>query len=133
VLAEAVLPAEDAVAARSLSSALEVTAALARTQWSVIDALATITDSRADRAQAVLDQLRTAARHDEHAQALDPVLRSTVAAAAALLAEVTTPPPPRPGLHGEARGDLDSVVGELRKAAGDHESATIHLNWTIKT
>ncbi len=143
VLADAVLPAEDAVAARSLSSAPEVTAAIAGTQWSLVDALRTIADERADRARAILDQLRTAASHDEHAEALAPVLRSAVATAAALLAEGTPTPSPRPTppaqpmppdgtISGEARGNLDSVVAELTAAAEKHPSATLHVRWDIE-
>jgi hypothetical protein len=136
VLAGADLPSQDAVAARSLSSADEVVRAIDIAQWQVIDALVTITDQRGVRARAVLTQLRSAAGHDEHAEALAPVLRSTVSAAAALLADVPPAvdvPPGRPGaVHGSSSGNLDSVIDELRTAAAEHAGATINLTWDIE-
>ncbi len=139
VLADADLPAEDAVVARSLSSAAEVQGALAATQWSVLDALLGIGDQRAERARVILGQLHTAAHHDEHAEALAPVLKTTVAAAAALLADHAKPKPGPPDtpippgtVHGEARGDLERVVTELTRAAGEHPGAEIRVTWDIE-
>lgn len=148
LLASSTLPAEDAVAARSLSSAAEVSAALAGTHWSVIEALPGIAADRAGPAAAILEQLHTAAAHDEHAEALAPVLLTAVSAAAALLARSgttppptpppptppsPTPPPPPPGsVRGTARGDLDTVISELTLASSEHPGAEVHLTWDIR-
>lgn len=137
ILAGADLPAEDAVAARSLSSAGEVARAVGAAQWQVIDALSAITDQRAQRAQSLLEQLRTAAGHDEHAEALAPVLSTTVAAAAGLLADVpkvetTDSDIPSTDIRGQAVGDLPTVIEELRQAAAEYPGAKIRLSWDLE-
>jgi hypothetical protein len=134
ILAGAHIAAQETVTARSLSAAAEVAAALAATQWTLLDALHGITDHRAEQAQAILGHLRSAAANDEHAQALAPVLTATVAAAAALLAKTRPPviPAPRKGaVHGEATGDLEVVIAALTEAAGAHPPAPIAVCWVI--
>ncbi|MBF9127685.1 phage resistance protein [Plantactinospora sp. S1510] len=75
--------------------------ALAGTQWPMLAAIVrrAVDD---DRARVIIEQLRIAANHEQHAMDLADALRRAVADAAALLAEQTPKPPivdPLPPVH----------------------------------
>lgn len=137
VLGREALPAPDEVAAKSLSSAAEVTSALRATQWPIVEGLLPLVDQRPEAA-AVVDELRAAARFEEHAKPLAPVLRATVEAAVQIIAPPPPPVPPRPRpvtVRGErtVRGrDVEGVLAEVRQTAQQHPDDTITVTWSVE-
>jgi hypothetical protein len=82
-----------AAASEAISSAPKVVAALAETQWPLVTAVAARVDSD-ESARTLVDQLRAAARHEQHATDLADELKRGVASAAALLAALRPDPDP---------------------------------------
>lgn len=93
LLASADLGVDDATASRSMTSALQVAAALIRTQWALLDAIGRLSDDRAEAAQAILEQLADAAVREQFQSDLVNALETSVQAASLLLVTATTPTP----------------------------------------
>ncbi|MFC0532816.1 phage resistance protein [Phytohabitans kaempferiae] len=90
LLASADLGVDDTTASRSMTTARPVGAALTRSnQWTLLDAIAGLTDDRAERARMVREQLADAATRDQFQRDLIAELDAAVKAASELLA--TTP------------------------------------------
>ncbi|CAB4934345.1 unannotated protein [freshwater metagenome] len=94
VLAEAALPAEPETVGTSISSATQVSAALAGATWAVLDSVAGLADDA--QAQEKLSALRNAASQEELHLPLVMVLRGAGDACAKFLAERAPIPPPLP-------------------------------------
>lgn len=98
LLAAADLGVLDKVASRSMASAKPVAVALADTQWYLLEAVSRLSDSRAERGEALLARLADAAAREQAEADLVAALRAAVSDAGKLLAEPdrTMPPPPPP-------------------------------------
>jgi hypothetical protein len=80
---------DEAAASEAFKQAQRIVTALARTQWPLLTAIA----ARAagdERARVIIEQLRSAARHEQHGSDLIAALETAVGASAALLAEGAT-------------------------------------------
>jgi len=73
-----------------MTTARSVAAALARTQWTLLDAIAKLTDDRAEAARAVLEQLADAATREQFERDLVAELDTAVRNASDLLVTATT-------------------------------------------
>ncbi|MEU7833662.1 phage resistance protein [Nonomuraea sp. NPDC049129] len=134
-----------------LDKARSVTDALTRVRWEILTALGTRSD---ERAKVVLERLRSAAGHDEHASPLAKALEEAESAAIQLV--VTKPEPPVlppvvvvPDPRGDgpdtrrgvtvlkeisrsvSAGELENVVTELRALAKKHPDARINITLRI--
>jgi hypothetical protein len=90
---------DDMTASRSVSTAREVASALARTQWSVLDAVAQltddrVTDNRAEQARILLEQLAEAAVREQMHRDLIAELDKAVQLGVQLLTANRPPVPP---------------------------------------
>ncbi|MFD0820109.1 phage resistance protein, partial [Micromonospora zhanjiangensis] len=90
--------AEPVAASEVFKQADRLTRALNATQWGLLTAIAGRTGD--GRASAVLDRLRTVARHEQHGSDLTAALDEAVSAAATLLAEAAPTDRVEPGLGG---------------------------------
>lgn len=95
-LATAELVTSEGAIMRLMGQAQPLTAALRRTNWTLFDGLAAITDSRRDQAGETLSRLAGALAADEHVQALEPVLDQAVREAVDLLTVAVVVPPSAP-------------------------------------
>jgi hypothetical protein len=147
---------DDTTASRSMSTARSVASALARTQWSVLDAVAKLTDDRAEQAQALLEQLAEAAEREQMHRDLIVELDKAVRLGVQFLTEnrppvpvspptqplppapvpPTPPPPPPPGAGGERvvrdRAELreaDAVIEELLER---NPGKAVRVTWTVQ-
>lgn len=150
------LPREYEIYRASLAAAGAVTRALGEVRWQVLDQLPPLAADGGDQAEparAILDALRSAARHDEHEVPLARRLADAERDALALLIEAQpapprpappqpTPQPPttadRPGAGpaaGTARrvpaGDVPKVVEELCEDADAYPDATFEITWRV--
>ncbi len=153
-LAQAQLPGTEAAAAKSLSQASRVAAALDEFRWERLSPLRTAADRGDERgraAKAILDRLAKAVVADEFAEALPPVLERTDQAIfdwlaagqpdrsgpesrhqAENFAEVAGSAPEtgravrRPGQR------ADGVLSELRSFLDSHTDRDVVVEWRIK-
>ncbi|MDZ4800307.1 MAG: hypothetical protein SGI92_19285 [Bryobacteraceae bacterium] len=138
---------------RHISTAATVLSAVESVNWPLIKGLESITDEpRASAARNILDDVRRALAEDQYVTDLARVLDGAVKRATALLLERRDPPPPpvifertppptpnpNPGPRAPRTGQrtvrasqLQSVVDEIRKDAG--ESEEIALTWEIRS
>ena len=129
----------DSAAGTAFKQASAVTQALAGTQWTLLEAIATRA-SHDERARVILDELHTVAVADEAVYELGPALDAAVTRAAALLAADAAPgpgaggPPPagsagaqRVEARRAARADGQHRTGPDRRAhgAGDVGGAAV--------
>jgi hypothetical protein len=131
-----------------MKTAGPIVAALTRTQWTLLTAVATLTDERAERARALLDQLADAAQRDQFQSDLVAALDSAVKAASELLAAaVTVTIIDKPGrtddvtvtvssARGEKvvadAGDVAAVADEIGKALSDHPGKRVRVTWRVE-
>jgi hypothetical protein len=160
LLASADLGVDDTTASRSMTSARSVGAALVRTQWTLLDAVAKLADERAEPARALLEQLADAAVRDQFQRDLNAELDAAVQKASELLVTVTPPPPPptvtvisqttssttttsSDDLSGSAsivRGEstvadaasLDNVVAAITEAMVDNPGKAVRITWWVE-
>jgi hypothetical protein len=85
--------ANDTTVSKSITTARDVATALTRTQWSVLDAVAKLTDDRAEHSRSILEQLADAASREQLHQDLIAELEKAVGLGAALLTEGRPPQP----------------------------------------
>ena len=83
-----------AAASAAFKQAPQVVTALEGTPWQLLEAAVSRAASD-ERFRAVVEELRTSARRDEHADDLVPALRRAADAVTALLAERQPPEPPQ--------------------------------------
>jgi hypothetical protein len=133
VLARVSLPVADDVAARSLSSAANIARTIAATQWKLVRGLAALESTSPD-AQAVLDELRSAAAFDEHAKPLEPVLRSTIDAAVQIIASPSDSRPKQATSNRKTvpAAEIGTVVDELEAFAQEHPEDRITITWDLE-
>ncbi len=149
LLAQAELPGEDQVAARSLQQAGAVAGTLAHTQWHLLQAIGSLGDERRERAGRILSDLAAVSRLDEFQRSLAPALGGAQRAAADLLAATppppsptpATPPPPvpppptaRPADHSTvvASSRVESVLPSLLTFAEEHPGERIRVSWEVE-
>jgi hypothetical protein len=146
LLAAAELPRDTAIYRAHLATAASLAGELPRRNWAVLDDLAGRADSGADtEAAAIFDQLRRAARCDEHEVALAAPLRQADDAALALIMSRSAkpavpppddpPPPSRPSPSMMSRrvqaGGVPAVMAEIRAAADAHPDAELEITWRV--
>ncbi|MFG1999071.1 phage resistance protein [Spirillospora sp. NPDC048911] len=147
-LAGADLHADGDIYRVALESARDLVAVIPSLRWRILDRLPAVaegTDPRKDQAVALLEQLHSAARHDEYSVPLKKKLIEIQDGAERLLIETDPgpqPPPPLPPDPGPrpgpalvtrtvAAGDVAAVLDELRRSADDHDGATFEISWRI--
>ncbi len=91
LLAGTDLGVDDKTASRSMSTARAVTAALTRTQWSLLDAVGALADARAEAGRTVREQLADAAAREQDERDLVAELDLAVRRAGELLVTVVPP------------------------------------------
>ncbi|MGB2567135.1 BREX-2 system ATPase PglY [Micromonospora citrea] len=129
---------------RSLSSAAQVSAALAAAPWDTFEIIAGLSAPHRGQAEAILGELRGVAQADELTAPLAPALRKAQADATKLLRDATQITPPRPplpplppppadrgGSEKVPTGAVEGVLEKVRQIAADHEGATIEVTWRI--
>lgn len=141
LLAEFDLPAEPQPLAKSLTSSAEVAAAVVGANWSLLEELMTLDESRA---QEILEDLRASAESDELHSGLGEALRAAADATTALLvalrpkAELKPPVDPpvlKPGpdtmvLSGPQEvSRLASRLEELLRESGDATHLRVDWRW----
>jgi hypothetical protein len=151
VLADASTPTTATAAFRSMTTSRAVARALHSTQWDVVRALSTITDSRADEARSLQERLADTAGRDELAAGLADRLREVSAAAVRLLTQ-TAPPGtttvrvvpgakqvPADQAGAAASGTYDGPpagaaeeLERLRAALAAHPDGTATLTWQVR-
>jgi hypothetical protein len=151
-------PVDDTTASRSMSSARTVASALARTQWSVLDAVAQLTDDRAEQARTLLEQLADAAAREQMHRDLIAELDKAVRLGVQLLTETRTPvaptlvppptqplppapvPPPAPspplGTGGERvvrdLADLQHAEAEIGELLENSPGKAVRVTWRVQ-
>lgn len=141
LLAQVELPGEDQVVARSLQRAGTVAAALAHTQWHLLQAIGRLGDERRERASAILTDLAEASRVDEFQRDLALALGSAQRAAAEVLAAAPRPPdrpiapPVTPILDHSTVVDaarIENAIEPLRRFAERHPDERIRVSWDVE-
>lgn len=140
-LSGADLPRENAIYRASLDGARSVAGTLANVRWQIVDQLPGLADGgeKAEAAGTILNELRSAARRDEHETGLAAALSRAEKAAINLI--ITSPrppqppPPPSPPLPGFRRrvpaSEVPNVVEELCDAADHNQNAEFEITWRI--
>jgi hypothetical protein len=144
---------DDTTASRSMSSARSVATALARTQWSVLDAVAKLGDDRAEQARALLEQLAEAAAREQMHRDLIVELDKAVRLGVQLLTVTRTPvapptqpftpasvpptaPPPSPGVGGERvvrnLAELRQAETEIGELLEQNPGKAVRVTWTVQ-
>lgn len=97
-LADADLATSEAAVGKCLGSAAALERGVAAAAWDIIQSAAGLTDQRRPAAEGLRARIAEALEADEHAVALEPVLRDVQTRASRLLAEAAPPagPSPRP-------------------------------------
>ncbi|WP_203994567.1 BREX-2 system ATPase PglY [Micromonospora lutea] len=142
---------------RSITSAAQVTTALAAAPWDTFEIIAGLPVPYADRGAAILAELRRVAQADELTAPLAPALRRAQSDATALLREATGGGRTQAGSSGGAGAGtggsantasggeptrtggsrrtgvngIDEVVADLRRFAETHGEATIEVSWRV--
>ncbi|WP_406045513.1 hypothetical protein OG799_14185 [Micromonospora sp. NBC_00898] len=128
---------------KSISSAVQVSAALAAAAWDNFETIAGLKEPHAAEAATILAELRRVAQADELTAPLAPALQRLQADAIRLIRRVVgpgptppppPPPPPLPRVDGKKRVPvkaLDDAVKDLRAFAADHPDATLEVTWRI--
>jgi hypothetical protein len=143
VLGRHPLPGTPQAAARSLQTAGELAAALARYQWDRLSPLLAAAGSGNERglaARAILDRLRASLTADELAQPLPPALTRAEDEAFRWALDKTPPPPPppppppSPATRGGRRrvatpDDLQTAVDELQQFVASHPDTGVIVEW----
>jgi hypothetical protein len=146
LLASADLGTDDTTASRSMTTARSVGAALARAQWNLLEAIARLTDDRAEAARAVLEQLADSAVREQFQRDLIAELDLAVRKASELLIVVTPPPPPAPppsppsppppGTGGEEivadATDLEATVAQIAETMASHPGRPVRITWRVQ-
>lgn len=141
----------------SFRSVAEVVMALAATQWKLFESIQTLHDDRSVAAKSLIGRLMQAIQTDQHASALEPVLRIEQSKAIDLLA--STPPRPEPPVSppvsppivpplpsapkgkrvvdSGTRSDLtvetaEAELARLRQKIKSVQSARINVSWVIE-
>ncbi|MET7749033.1 hypothetical protein [Micromonospora sp. NPDC005367] len=144
---------------RSISSAAQVSAALAAAPWDTFEIISGLPDPYATEAAAILAELRRVAQADELTSPLAPALRRAQSDAVALIRRATRRPDPiddRPrdkevklpepriepgagdrvtaaplGQEAAPAREISRTLDKLRAFAADHPDATIEVTWRI--
>ncbi|HAS84238.1 MAG TPA: phage resistance protein [Verrucomicrobia bacterium] len=154
-------PSTDAAVGTSLKKADDVTQAVKRVNWEVIETASQLPEPHRAAALAIVNDVKTALEADEHAVALGGKLRSIEQSAMRLIKDVLQatkpepppvmlPPPNRPGpddvpiapvtpgaprpINGqrEVRLDqLDEVVSEISTKAKTFKKPKVKITWEI--
>jgi hypothetical protein len=115
-LADAHLSRDGVIYRASLTTARELADQIAALRWEILDRTAAlgVSDSPdAERAAVITDELRAAARRDEHEIALGNALRMADAAATKLMLDIARQKTQTPNSGGGSSGDLaGTVTGE---------------------
>ncbi|MFG2042147.1 phage resistance protein [Dactylosporangium sp. NPDC048998] len=138
---------DDRTASAAFVQARPVLAELRSTQWQLLDAIRTAAVTNPDT-QAVIDDLRIAANHEQLAADLVPALRTAAGRSAALLAKVSKPvgpivvdPLPNPGGKNPGgtpaatsrivtgTGELAEVEREIRSAV--EGGSRVRITWEV--
>ncbi|MEV4296063.1 phage resistance protein [Microbispora rosea] len=137
-LAEFPLERPLAVYEISLSTAKDVTTALGKVQWQIMDAVAARSD---EQAKAILERLREVAIRDEQAASLAPALKEANDAAVNLIVKRLDPsddedgdddlPYPSRMTRTVNAAKVDAVLDELRAWARERGSASIEITWRV--
>jgi len=149
-LADADLPRDAVIYRASLKTADDIATRLAQIKWEILVRVATMTQGagpETEQATMIMDQLRSASRHDEHELALRSVLDGTEQAAIRLV--ISEPPERRDGDQKDdddekkrsrlvpqvtrqiAADDMNSVVDDLQEFAAANPGTTIEVAWRI--
>ncbi|GAB3843128.1 hypothetical protein GCM10029963_17300 [Micromonospora andamanensis] len=159
-LAQAELAGPADRAGRSISSAAQVTAALAAAPWDTFEIIAGLPTPYTIRGAAILTELRRVAQADELTAPLVPALKRAQGDATALLREATSgvassgagtgagggagvsagggsgaatagTPTNTGGSRRTGVNGIDEVVTDLRRFAEAHGDATIEVSWRV--
>ncbi|MEV4675247.1 phage resistance protein [Actinomadura sp. NPDC049382] len=146
-LAAADLSADGEVYRAVLTSARDLVGTLPGLQWRILDqlpALAARTGPKQERAAALLERLRNAARHDEYTVPLKDRLREIESLAVDLIVDPDPdpdpdppPPPPPPPPPAGAKtmrvpaSEVAQVAGEMCGDAAANPDATYEITWRI--
>jgi hypothetical protein len=130
---------DDPVAGTAFKQAGAVTEALARTQWPLLQAIAS-RGGHDERAQVIIDELRVSAGHEQHSSDLAAALDEAVKRAAALLsadvpATLVPMPPPVPPVGTKTREVADAAaLGEVVSAITSEVEAgrTVRVTWEVR-
>ena len=149
LLAAAELPRDTAIYRAHLTTASALAGELPRRNWAVLDDLAGRADSGADaEAATIFDQLRRAARHDEHEVPLAaPLRRADDAALKLIMSRSAMPPvalPADPPVDGDKdspsaasrrvrAGGVPAVMAEIQAAAKANPDAELEITWRVVT
>jgi hypothetical protein len=152
LLAAADLGVDDTTASRSMTTARPVAAALAATQWTLLDVVSKLTDSRTEQAQTLLAQLADAAIRDQFQRDLISELKTAVERASELLATTTSVPPPEvtvvstenhetvvtpaATVTGQLAVDdeaaLRQAIDNIKEAVENNPGKVIVITWTVQ-
>ncbi|MBA9004995.1 phage resistance protein [Thermomonospora cellulosilytica] len=135
-LAAAPLADDPAIYRAALDATGELVGVLARLKWPILDQLPVLAGQagdRRERAAALWDALRDAARHNEHSVPLRKRIEEIEQEAIDLI--IVPPPPPPPPPETKVRRvsgqDVGPVLDELRADADAHPAATFEITWRI--
>jgi hypothetical protein len=145
---------DDTTASKSMSTAQSVASTLARTQWSVLDAVAKLTDDRAEQARTLLEQLADAAVREQMHRDLIAELDKAVRLGVQLLTVTQTPvvptpvppptrplpppaaPPPPPDATGERivwdLAELQQAEAEIGELLENNPGKAVRVTWTVQ-
>jgi len=140
VLGDAELPRPAEIYRADLDHAADLVRTFADLRWQILDqlpALASGGGTKAGPARATLEALRTAARNDEHAQRLGPILTDAETRAIALVIDPIDPPPPPPPpppptgrtTRRAAGRELAGIAAELAELGKRNPNARYEVTW----
>jgi hypothetical protein len=162
LVAVADVGADDTTASRSIITAGPVKTSLANASWTLLDAVAKLTDGRAEAARALHEQLADAARRDQFQADLIAALATATRTATELLAatqpappgasvagppprgpvvatpggEAVVPSPPPPGAGGDDvvadAAGLRQTVEKITQAMANHPGKPVRITWRIQ-
>lgn len=139
-LGDAELPRPVEVYRAGLDHAADLVRTFTDLRWQILDQLPTLASAggaKSEQAGAILATLRAAARNDEHAQRLGPVLTDAETRAIKLVIDPTpVPPPPTPPptpskwtTRRAVGRDLAGIVAELSDLGNSNPAARYEVAW----